>query len=104
MAGAKKPVPKPRQGQTRVAIEHVTPEIDGGRFPAKRVVGEAVVVEADVFGDGHDHVEARLLLRTPGDKSWNTVPLRPLGNDRWQASFPVSTRMSLWNSRPGLCC
>ena len=74
----------------RVAIEHVVPEIDGGRFPAKRVVGEVVVVEADIFGDGHDHVEARLLVRMPGDKSWTPTPLRPLGNDRWQASFPVA--------------
>ena len=43
-------------GRCRVAIENVRPEIDGGRFPAKRVVGERVIVEADIFADGHDAI------------------------------------------------
>ncbi|HEX2227522.1 MAG TPA: maltotransferase domain-containing protein, partial [Candidatus Binatia bacterium] len=43
-----------RDGRKRVVIEAVTPEIDHGRFPAKRTVGDKVVVEADVFADGHD--------------------------------------------------
>ena len=90
MAGGKKAVRKPEHGRKRVAIEHVVPEIDAGRYPAKRVVGEVVVVEADIFGDGHDHVEARLLVRAPGEKGWLSTPMRPLGNDRWQASFPVT--------------
>ena len=40
----------------RVVIEAVTPSVDDGRFAAKRIVGDRVTVEADVFGDGHDHV------------------------------------------------
>ncbi len=90
MAGGKRGVPKPDHGQKRVVIEHVEPEIDAGRFPAKRVVDETVVVEADIFGDGHDHVEARLLLRAPGEKGWAAIPMAPLGNDRWQASFATA--------------
>jgi starch synthase (maltosyl-transferring) len=51
------------QGLQRVIVEHVTPEIDGGRFYIKKIAGESVKVEADIFTDGHDHVGARLLYR-----------------------------------------
>ncbi|RRA47334.1 alpha-1,4-glucan--maltose-1-phosphate maltosyltransferase [Acidipila sp. EB88] len=88
MAGGK--IQKPNDGQNRVVITHVTPEIDAGRFAAKRVEGDTVVVEADIFGDGHDHVEARLLWRRAGEKGWVSTPLRTIGNDRWQGSFPVA--------------
>ncbi|PZP58914.1 MAG: hypothetical protein DI596_07270, partial [Azospira oryzae] len=52
-APAKPPVPA-RDGRVRAAIENVRPEVDCGRFPIKRVIGEQVVVEADAFADGHD--------------------------------------------------
>jgi starch synthase (maltosyl-transferring) len=71
----------------RVIIEDVTPEVDEGRFPAKRTVGEAVVVEADVFADGHDLVAAALLWRRAGADAWAESRMAPLGNDRWRASF-----------------
>ncbi len=48
----------------RVVIESVRPQVDGGRYPVKRVVGEEVQVEADVFADGHDAVFCELLLQT----------------------------------------
>jgi starch synthase (maltosyl-transferring) len=89
MVAAKRARRKPEDGQKRVVIEHVTPEIDAGRFPAKRVVGESVLVQADIFGDGHDHIEARLLSRAPKAKGWTVTPMTPLGNDRWHASFAV---------------
>ena len=56
-------MPKPVDGHKRVVVEGVTPEIDSGRFPIKRIVGDVVVVEADVFADGHDQVIARLLFQ-----------------------------------------
>ncbi len=90
MAGGKRELRKPEDGRKRVVIEHVTPEIDGGRFPATRVVGEPVAVEADIFGDGHDHIEARLLVTGPGDKKPQTIAMAPLGNDRWAGTFTVS--------------
>jgi starch synthase (maltosyl-transferring) len=31
------------EGRRRVQIEGVSPEIDGGRFPIKRTVGEGVL-------------------------------------------------------------
>ncbi len=74
----------------RVVIEGVSPEIDCGRFPIKRVVGEAVVVEADVFADGHDVLAAALLHRREGEEAWSERPMAPLGNDRWRAAFPVT--------------
>lgn len=80
---------QPTEGRRRVVIENVRPEIDGARFPIKRVVGESVVVEADVFGDGHDAVACVLRYRGPGAAEWRELPMEPLGNDRWRASFRV---------------
>jgi starch synthase (maltosyl-transferring) len=76
-------------GRRRVVIEGVRPEIDAGRFPAKRAVGERVVVEADIFADGHDAIRALLFYRHQSERSWNQVPMKPLANDRWQAPFSV---------------
>ncbi len=83
-------MPKPADGRKRVVIESVEPEIDAGRYPIKRILGDAVQVEADVFADGHDHVAARLLFRFDGVPEWASAPMQPLGNDRWRAEFPVS--------------
>jgi len=76
-------------GRRRVVIEAVTPEIDGGRFPAKRAVGERVTVEADVFADGHDALSCVLRWRHQSSSLWNDVPMLPLVNDRWRAEFMV---------------
>jgi len=76
-------------GRVRVAIENVAPAVDGGRFAIKRVMGEAVVVEADCFTDGHDIVACQLLSRRAADAPWLATTMTPLGNDRWQASFVV---------------
>ena len=77
----------PDEGRRRAVIENVTPQVDGGRFPAKRVVGDMLVVEADVFADGHDEVRARLSWRSPGETAWQRQEMEPVDNDRWQASF-----------------
>jgi starch synthase (maltosyl-transferring) len=73
--------------KARVVIENITPQVDCGRFPAKRVVGEAVIVEADVFTDGHDVVSCVLLHRRDGAAEWVEAPMSPLHNDRWIARF-----------------
>jgi len=73
----------------RVVIENVRPEIDCGAFPIKRVVGEKVVVEADVFADGHDSVSASLLYKAPIEKDWNEISMTSLENDRWRGEFLV---------------
>lgn len=76
-------------GRKRVVIERVRPEVDGGQYPIKRVVGEQVVVEADIFVDGHDVLTAMLQYRRKEDSQWNETAMQPLVNDRWQASFTV---------------
>ena len=79
----------PADGRIRVVIENVAPAVDGGRFPIKRVAGETVVVEADCFADGHDTLACRLRYRRDDARDWQFVPMAPLGNDRWRASFVV---------------
>src|SRR2546423_10258393 len=73
----------------RVVIERVKPEIDAGRFAIKRTVGDRVVVEADIFTDGHEAVSAVLLYRKEGAANWTEVPMTALVNDRWRAEFAV---------------
>jgi starch synthase (maltosyl-transferring) len=74
----------------RVAVEAVSPEVEAGRFPSKRSVGERVAFEADVFADGHDAVAAVLRYRHQAESSWTEVPMVPLGNDRWRAEVTVT--------------
>ena len=69
----------------RIAIESVTPQVEGGRFAAKCVVNEALEVGAVIFTDGHDQIAAALLWRQAGESDWHRVPMRALGNDHWQA-------------------
>ncbi len=81
---------KPNEGRSRVVIDNVEPEVSCGRFPIKRIVNDNVAIEADVFGDGHDEVRARLLWKREGDRAWKTVEMQALGNDRWRGEFPVA--------------
>jgi starch synthase (maltosyl-transferring) len=80
---------EPKKDNRRVIVEGVAPEIDSGRFPIKRVVGETVRVEADVFTDGHEAVSCAVLYRPEEAAPWTEVPMTPLVNDRWQAVFTV---------------
>ena len=73
--------------EARVAIEAVAPEIDGGRFPAKAVAGEPVIVEADIFSDGHDKIDAALLWRRADEADWREAPMAFFDNDRWRGMF-----------------
>ena len=73
----------------RVVIENVRPEIQGGRFPIKRTIGEHVEVTADIYADGHDILHAVLLHRPGSQRNWEEVPMQPLVNDRWRAKFIV---------------
>jgi starch synthase (maltosyl-transferring) len=78
------------QGRSRIVIENVKPEIDCGRFPAKRTVGESMTVEADIFADGHDALSARLLYRKDGISGWTEILMQPLPNDCWRGTFEVT--------------
>ena len=73
----------------RVVIENVRPEIQGGRFPIKRTIGEHVEVTADSYADGHDILHVVLLHRPGSQRNWEEVPMQPLVNDSWRAKFIV---------------
>jgi len=73
----------------RIAIEGVSPEIDGGRFPAKTVAGMPFTVEADIFCDGHDTIAAALLYRQAGNQDWQETEMAFLVNDRWSATITL---------------
>jgi starch synthase (maltosyl-transferring) len=94
-----KPKPAPRKAASKrlpafdaypaIAIEYVEPEIDGGRWPIKRVVGDTIDVAADIFKEGHDVLQARVIWRTADAADWHEAPMRPTDNDRWVGSFSV---------------
>jgi starch synthase (maltosyl-transferring) len=90
MPGEKaKPTPEmPADGRRRVVIERVWPEIDCGRFAIKRVAGDRVTVEADVFADGHDQVACRVLFWHENAEPQSS-PMEPLSNDSWRGEFRV---------------
>jgi starch synthase (maltosyl-transferring) len=85
----------PEEGRRRVVIEGVEPQIDAGRFAAKRVVGDSVEVEADVMCDGHDEPSCVLRWRRRGDDNWQETPMKPIGNDRFRGRFTVD-RLGQW--------
>lgn len=80
------------RGQSRVMIENVQPQVDGGLYPAKRTIGERVDVTADIFGDGHDHIRAHVWYKRDGDAEWSIVELIHVMNDSWKGSFHVQQR------------
>ncbi len=81
---------KAKPAFNRVIIESVKPQVDGGRYPIKRILGEEIVVEADIFVDGHDVLGAELLFRKETEREWKAVPLIFINNDHWQGAFVVS--------------
>ncbi len=69
-----------------VVISNISPRIEGGKYPAKRVVGETIRIEADIFKDGHDTLAANLLWRKTGTEAWQKTSMVHISNDRWVAS------------------
>jgi len=72
-----------------VAIDHVEPQVDDGRFPIKRIVGESVEVRANIYSGGHDLLNAVLRFRPGRESNWTESFMTPLGNDRWSGTFAV---------------
>jgi len=86
---------KPAEGRKRVIIEHIQPQVDCGRYPARRILGDRVEISAAIFSDGHDHVAAQLLFKHESEPTWRSMPMAELTNDRWSASFTVD-RLGTW--------
>jgi starch synthase (maltosyl-transferring) len=87
------PAPGSQEPPGRIVIQHPSPEVDGGRYPAKRCVGDTVRVEADVFCDGHELLRAVLRYRGAGDEGWRETEMHPidahLDGVRWASRFEV---------------
>jgi starch synthase (maltosyl-transferring) len=73
----------------RIAIENITPKVDDGNFPVRRVVGEVLVIDANIIADGHDKLAAEILFRPQDEKTWQSAPMTLLANDEWQGKFPL---------------
>jgi starch synthase (maltosyl-transferring) len=71
----------------RIALERLSPSVDNGCFPIKRIIGERVTVEVDIITDGHEIVAAELLWKAIDERTWTRATLRQVGNDRWQGEF-----------------
>ena len=83
-------------GMYSIVVECVSPELDGGRYPVKRLVGDTCEVGADIFKDGHDLIAARVRYRGPEEEDWHEAPLRyDYAEDRWRGSF-VLDRIGRW--------
>ena len=81
---------KELEGQKRVAIENIYPQLDCGKYPIKRVINEIINVRADIFVDGHDQVKASLLYRKKQkgkENKWKETSMNFISNDHWQGSF-----------------
>ncbi|MNX15983.1 Alpha-1,4-glucan:maltose-1-phosphate maltosyltransferase 2 [compost metagenome] len=77
------------QNQTRIIIENILPQLDGGIFPIKRIVGQNVHVTAAVFSDGHDVIESCVKFKHETDENWDEVRMIPTFNDEWFCEFKV---------------
>ncbi len=86
---------KPTEGRSRVVIEDVKPQVDCGRYPARKILGDRVTVSAAIFADGHDHLAARVMYRHQSERRWRSVPMMAVGNDVWSASFEVN-KIGMW--------
>jgi starch synthase (maltosyl-transferring) len=73
----------------RHLIEAVTPSVDCGRYPVKRIVGERCTVEADIFRDGHETIRAVIKWRRREDQHFSEAPMALFDNDRWRGAFPL---------------
>jgi starch synthase (maltosyl-transferring) len=88
----------PKTTPARIQIQEVSPQVDCGRYPVKRTVGDRVEVTARIFRDGHETLGAAVRHKGPDATRWSELPLEPLGNDVWAGSFEVD-RPGIWSFR-----
>jgi starch synthase (maltosyl-transferring) len=87
----------PERRPERIRIERIWPQIDGGRYPVKRALGDRVQVWATLIRDGHEVLGGAVRYRPAGTRRWRDVPMRPIPEDpdRWHGSFVVD-RLGHW--------
>ncbi|MGH2357893.1 MAG: maltotransferase domain-containing protein, partial [Candidatus Limnocylindria bacterium] len=97
---ARERLPDPPTGaigtRRSIVVERVLPQLDGGRHPVKRVVGDELLVTADIYADGHDLLDAALLIRAGDETGWREAPMRLVDNDRWSGSVTLSRNRRHW--------
>ena len=99
------PAPRTKRPPARIQIQDVTPQVDRGRYPVKRTVGDRVDVRARIFRDGHETLGAAVRWKPRGATRWAESPLQPVGNDWWEGSFAVDAvgewcfRIEAWVDR-----
>jgi starch synthase (maltosyl-transferring) len=85
-----------REPPSRIQVQYPAPSVDGGRYAAKRCVGDSVTVSADIFRDGHDKIRAVVRFRSPGSRKWEEAEMVPIDAHvdgvRWQGEFVVDER------------
>jgi starch synthase (maltosyl-transferring) len=91
-------LPKKSEPPARIEIQRVEPQVDNGRYPVKRTIGDRVEVTARIFRDGHDVLGASVRTKSPGATRWGEAPLAALVNDEWSGSFEVD-RPGRWQFR-----
>src|SRR3954451_17129779 len=79
--------PRTKRPPARIQIQDVSPQVDCGRYPVKRTVGDRVDVRARIFRDGHETLGAAIRWKPRGGTKWAESPLQPVGNDWWEGSF-----------------
>jgi starch synthase (maltosyl-transferring) len=90
------PAPLPGAAFAAIVVECVAPAVDGGRYPAKRVVGDEARIGADIFKDGHDQLAAQVLYCGPGGSSWRAAPMAYVfDDDRWYGTVRLD-QLGMW--------
>ena len=87
---ADEPGPEAVGTRRTIVIERISPVLDGGRHAVKRVVGDSLFVTADIFADGHDLLDAALLVRADDETAWREARMRYVDNDRWSGQVELT--------------
>jgi starch synthase (maltosyl-transferring) len=97
----------------RFPITAVQPVVEGGKFPAKALPGEGIVVGATCFREGHDQLGVSAVLLDPSGAERQRVRLAPprgergMGTDRWEGILTPSETghwsfvIEAWHDRYG---
>jgi starch synthase (maltosyl-transferring) len=78
-------------GQQRVFIENIQPQVNCGDFPVKRVIDEKIKISADIYCDSHDVLSAEVMHKFQDDKEWEATEMKFVINDEWKAEFSLDS-------------
>lgn len=87
-------------GIGRIPVTDISPVVENGAFPAKAVVGELIPIRAKIFREGHDAVNASVILIDPDGKETrqDMTPIAPTGLDWWETWVRLDST-GLWHFR-----